>query len=119
MALFCNYENLKKCSKVLARRFAIELSRAQDVLARAGGYASLHHLRTHLPLDVACIDGQQITLGAWRDSLRHALGDDLDELVSPDEIHVWWTSLCVKKVDGPSSASVEAAAFEGLGARRA
>lgn len=83
---------LKRCSKLLSKRFAIRLTLAQSILCKASGFRDIGDISVSraVPGDdcVGATGGVQQEV--WAQRLRGELGADFDELFPFGDQDLWW-----------------------------
>ncbi len=94
-AIYPRYKQLKRCAKSFSKRFAIRLSRAQEMLCRASGFKSMSLLSQQSSGDDAVCEhsGDGVSFQIWVNRLRSEIGADFDELLAADEQLTWWRRL--------------------------
>lgn len=85
-------KQLKSCSKLLSKRFAIRLTLAQSILCKASGFRDIGDINV---LRAAAGDDRIDTTGGvqqevWAQRLRNQLGADFDELFPFGDQDLWW-----------------------------
>jgi len=95
------YDGFKKCSKVVAKRFAMPLSRAHEVLSRASGYSGLHELQEFQARGIGAqaFARSDTVLEVWSRRLRAELGADVDDLFPLEEQLIWSSRIhsCIRE----------------------
>ena len=88
---YVRYAQFKSFAKRLSKRFAVQLSQAQEMLSRASGYRDLHQLQTMRPdpLVKEGGDAPRIAIEVWMRRMQGAFGDDLNALFTEDELVNW------------------------------
>jgi hypothetical protein len=82
-----SYGALLRFAKICKKRFAIPLSRAQEMLCRTFGFTGMFALQRHV--DGAC-PARRLSFEDWSSGMRAEVGSDLDELVSEEGLRTWF-----------------------------
>jgi hypothetical protein len=88
---YVRYKQFKSVAKLLSKRFAIQLSRAQESLSRASGYGDLNQLQSlrQDPLAPARGDPPRVIFAVWMRRMQVVFGDDLNALITEAELLTW------------------------------